>query len=198
MEVEDDDASSEISNFKSKFGVLLSEFSGSEWVTLTRSMDPYVEAHNSPFVVGPYWDNLIKRCRGEPNFIFSTFLGNTCRQKGDGATAKRKGRASMPLGISNLDIDTCPISSSQRHSWPSKPSKRLGMLRAKRWRQNPFFPSCCHSSCPSTTMMVDFVRAILSDVEVSPASRSRLFRAMELQQIDKLGFPCLWVFPIET
>lgn len=71
-------------NFKFRTGDFGSDFSRSEWVSLTKSIDSDVKAHSSPFVVGPSWDDFLKCDRGEPIHNFLTFPGNTCKGKGDG------------------------------------------------------------------------------------------------------------------
>lgn len=56
-EVEDHDVSSPISIFKFNSAAFELDISGSEQVSLTRSMDSDVKAQNTP-VVGPCWDDL--------------------------------------------------------------------------------------------------------------------------------------------
>lgn len=84
-----------MSNFKFNSAACELDISGSEQVSLTRSMDSDVEAQNTP-VVGPCWDDSSNK-RGEPNNPFSTLPVKDGKQRGKGVRARRKSRASMTV-----------------------------------------------------------------------------------------------------
>lgn len=114
-QVEDDDVTSPISNFKPKSAIFESNTSGSEWDCLTRSVDLNVEAQYTSLVVGLARDGLSIRCRSELSRPFSTLLSKV---RGGEVIAMSKVRASMP-GANPIRTASLAGSLPLRHSWLS-------------------------------------------------------------------------------
>lgn len=159
-QVEDDDVTSPITNFKPKSAIFKSDNLGLERDSLTRSMDLDVEAQYTSLVVGPIRDGLSIRCQSELSRPFSTLLSKV---RGEGVIAMSK-VGFHAWGKPNQDSIIGRISPSRRHSWPSgflDVSRGITCRDGER-RNVEMFPvssGCCKSGYPVASAMGEFVAA---------------------------------------